>query len=92
MRLFTPSRFLVFQGFLGLRGRWSAWMPKKRLTWAEIDRLRDLKTSQPNYWTVGKLSKLFSVSESAVLRILKSKFVPADDVRRRQDKKAWEKN
>ena len=50
-----------------------------------------LKTLHNEYkWDLKKLQTKFGISHSAVLRILRSKFEPTDEVRQRQDKKAME--
>ena len=66
------------------------WQPTKRLTWYQIDHLKTLRTTQPDEWTLKKLADAFGISISAVTRILKSKFVPSDNIKERQDAAAAE--
>jgi hypothetical protein len=64
------------------------WKPRKRLTWQQMEEMRDLKAHNPDMWTIAKLGQRFYVSQAAVMKILKSQFVPAESVRERQDAKA----
>ena len=64
------------------------WKAKKRLTWHQIEHLKTLRQLQPEEWTVGKLSRAFGISSSAVNRILRSKFEPSSEVKKRQDRRA----
>lgn len=64
------------------------WQPLKRLSWHQIDHLRTLRHTQPEEWTKSKLARSFGISIPAVNRILKSKFVPSEQVKERQDAKA----
>ena len=56
-----------------------------------MEHLRTLKSTQPEEWTNTKISKFFGISISAVVRILRSKFEPPQEVKDRQDQKAKEK-
>lgn len=64
------------------------WQPRKRLAWEQMEEMRDLKAQYPHVWTVSRLGQVFCVSQAAVMKILKSKFVPSEAVRGRQDEKA----
>ena len=63
------------------------WRPSKRLSRYEMDHLRSLRELQPVEWTLGKLSRKFGVSMSAVKRILRSKFEPSEEVEERQEER-----
>ena len=65
-------------------------MAKKRLTWYQMDHMKTLRQVQPEEWSIGKLSRSFGVSPTAVKRILNSKFEPSLEVKERQDRKALE--
>ena len=64
------------------------WAPSKRLTWHQIDHLRTLRQTLPEEWTVKKLSQSFGISVPAIMRILKSKFEPTPEIKKRQDARA----
>lgn len=64
------------------------WRPRKRLTWYQIDHLKELRNEQPEKWTPVTLANAFGVSVSSVNRILRSKFEPSPEVKERQDAKA----
>ena len=64
------------------------WRPRKRLTWQQMEEMKDLKAHNPDMWTIAKLGQKFHVSQAAVMKILKSQFVPAESVRERQDAEA----
>lgn len=66
------------------------WQPTKRLSWHQIDHLRSLRKSQPEEWSLSKLSRSFGISIPAVSKILKSKFQPTEEIRERQDARANE--
>lgn len=66
------------------------WRPLKRLTRSEMSHMRSLRALQPDEWTTAKLSKTFGVSDSAVRRILRSKFAPSEEVEERQERKVRE--
>ena len=61
------------------------WLPKKRLTRYQMDYLRTLRAESPELWTLRRLSKYFGISYVSVVRILKSKFQPSEQVVERQD-------
>lgn len=65
------------------------WRPKKRLTRYQMNHLKDLHNGSPSEWTITKLSKRFQISHSAIKRILKSKFEPTEEIKNRQDNKAY---
>lgn len=48
---------------------------------------RYLKQEQPDEWTVERLAEGFSVTPDAILRVLRSKFVPTPERRAKQDAK-----
>ena len=64
------------------------WEPVKRLTHDQMEHLRNLRDMKPEEWTNKKLSEVFGISVSSVVRILKSKFDAPPEVRARQDAKA----
>lgn len=64
------------------------WLPKKRLTRYQMDYLRTLRAESPELWTLKRLSKYFGISYISVVKILKSKFQPSDEVVERQDARA----
>ena len=66
------------------------WRPLKRLTRYEMNHLRSLRELQPEEWTDVKLATRFGVSQSAVHRILRSKFDPGSEVEERQERKVLE--
>ena len=66
----------------------SRWNPKKRLTRYQIDYLRTLRSESPELWTLRRLSKYFGISYISVVKILKSKFEPNEEVVERQDARA----
>lgn len=61
--------------------------PERKLTWDAIEQIRYLKQEQPEEWTVERLAEGFSVSPDAVLRVLRSKFVPSPKRKTKQDAK-----
>ena len=67
------------------------WQPAKRLTWHEIEHLRNLRKIQPEEWTKSKLARYFGISLPAVSKILRSKFEGSEEVRERQDTAAQRK-
>ena len=64
------------------------WNPKRHLTRYQMDHLRTLHSLYPNDWTKKKLATQFGISQTAVYRILHSKFVPSPEVAARQDTRA----
>ncbi len=62
----------------------------KRLTWYQMDHLKYLRRTQPELYTITKLSRSFGISITAVVKILQSKFDPPQEVKDRQDSKAKE--
>lgn len=64
------------------------WSPKKKLTRYQMNYLRTLRSESPELWTLRRLSKYFGISYISVVKILKSKFQPSDEVVERQDARA----
>ena len=64
------------------------WTPKKKLTRYQMDYLRTLRSESPELWTLRRLSKYFGISYVSVVKILKSKFQPNEEVVERQDARA----
>ncbi|XP_074500670.1 neugrin isoform X2 [Sebastes fasciatus] len=62
--------------------------PHRKLTWDAIQQIRYLKQEQPDEWTVERLAEGYSVTPEVILRVLKSKFVPAPDRKVKQDARA----
>lgn len=48
------------------------------LTWAEKEQIRDLNKSEPDDWTPERLAESFPAVEEVIIKILKSKWKPAD--------------
>lgn len=65
------------------------WLPKKRLTRYQMDYLRTLRADNPELWTSRRLSKYFGISYVSVVKVLKSKFQPNEEVMERQDARAY---
>lgn len=65
--------------------------PQRKLTWEAIEQIRYLKQEQPEEWTVERLAEGFSVNPDAILRVLKSKFVPSPNRKAKQDAKVMVK-
>ncbi|KAF1390582.1 hypothetical protein PFLUV_G00059530 [Perca fluviatilis] len=61
--------------------------PQRKLTWDAIKQIRYLKQEQPDEWTVDRLAEGYSVTPDVILRVLRSKFVPAPDRKVQQDAK-----
>ncbi|CAK6951337.1 neugrin [Scomber scombrus] len=59
--------------------------PQRKLTWEAIEQIRYLKQEQPEEWTVERLAEGFSVTPDVILRVLRSKFIPAPERKVRQD-------
>ena len=72
----------------GDQSQTTRWNPKKRLTRYQIDYLRTLRSESPELWTLRRLSKYFGISYISVVKILKSKFEPNEEVVERQDARA----
>ena len=64
------------------------WSPKKKLTRYQMEYLRSLRSESPELWTLRRLSKYFGISYISVVKILKSKFHPSEEVVERQDARA----
>jgi len=65
-------------------------VPQRRLTRYQMDYLRSLRADFPDLWPLRKLAKHFRISYPAVVKILKSKFQPSEEVAERQDKRTVE--
>ncbi|GLD45971.1 neugrin [Lates japonicus] len=61
-------------------------LPRK-LTWDAIEQIRYLKKEQPEEWTVERLAEGFSVTPDVILRVLRTKFIPAPERKAKQDAK-----
>ena len=64
------------------------WSPRKKLTRYQMDYLRTLRSGSPELWTLRRLSKYFGISYISVVKILKSKFHPSEQIAERQDERA----
>lgn len=64
------------------------------LTWAEKEQIRELHSSEPKEWTPERLAESFPAVEEVIVKVLKSKWTPADMKRvQRHDetvRKNWE--
>lgn len=64
------------------------------LTWSEKEQIRELHKSEPNDWTPERLAESFPAVEEVIVKILKSKWTPANMKRvQRHDesvRKNWE--
>ncbi|KAM8863241.1 neugrin [Spinachia spinachia] len=61
--------------------------PERKLSWDAIEQIRYLKQEQPEEWTVERLAEGYSVTPDVILRVLRSKHVPTDDRKAKQDAK-----
>ncbi|XP_034394157.1 neugrin [Cyclopterus lumpus] len=61
--------------------------PQRKLTWDAMEQIRYLKQEQPDEWTVERLAEGYSVTPDVILRVLRSKHVPAPDRKTKQDAK-----
>lgn len=61
--------------------------PQRKLSWDAIEQIRYLKQEQPEEWTVERLAEGHSVTTDVILRVLRSKHVPAADRKIKQDAK-----
>jgi hypothetical protein len=62
----------------------AAWQPKKRISRADMERVRLLHKEMPHKYNYEKLGFIFGVSRGAIGKILKSKWVPSPNIERRQ--------
>ncbi|KAJ1967348.1 Required for respiratory growth protein 9 mitochondrial [Dimargaris xerosporica] len=67
------------------------WSPTKRVARSTMERIRFLRTNLPDTYTIPRLSAEFKISFEAVRRILKSKYIPSERVRARQEEKRMAK-
>ncbi|KAM8830935.1 neugrin isoform 1-T3 [Synchiropus picturatus] len=65
--------------------------PDRKLTWQSIEQIRYLKQEHPEEWTVERLAEGFSVSTDAILRVLRSKFIPPLERKAKQDTKVMQR-
>ncbi|KAJ1972732.1 Required for respiratory growth protein 9 mitochondrial, partial [Dimargaris verticillata] len=63
------------------------WSPTKRVARSTMERIRFLHTNLPDTYTIPRLSAEFKISFEAVRRILKSKYIPSEASRARQEEK-----
>ncbi|XP_062926327.1 neugrin isoform X1 [Mobula hypostoma] len=75
-------KFRRIQAEFGCRGA-----PPRTLTTEALQQIRFLKARFPEEWTVSQLAEGFSVSEDVIRRVLRSKFIPSPERRRKQDAK-----
>ncbi|KAM9311905.1 neugrin [Gastrophryne carolinensis] len=59
--------------------------PERHLTWNAIEQIRYLKQEFPEEWTLQRLALGFNVSTDVIRRVLKSKFVPPEKRKMKQD-------
>ncbi|KAG8575354.1 hypothetical protein GDO81_009535 [Engystomops pustulosus] len=59
--------------------------PERRLTWNAIQQIRYLRQEFPEEWPLSRLAVGFNVSTDAIKKVLKSKFVPSETRRMKQD-------
>ncbi|KAI7849818.1 hypothetical protein BDC45DRAFT_447984 [Circinella umbellata] len=67
----------------------SKWQPKKRLSRIAMNQLRDLYAMSPEHYDIPALSEKFTISQEAVRRILKSKFIPTHEIAQRQEENRY---
>ncbi|KAM3925484.1 neugrin [Leptodactylus fuscus] len=58
---------------------------ERRLTWNAIQQIRYLRQEFPEEWPLSRLAVGFNVSTDAIKKVLKSKFVPSEARRMKQD-------
>ncbi|XP_018427255.1 PREDICTED: neugrin [Nanorana parkeri] len=64
-------------------------LPERRLTWNAMEQIRYLKQEFPEEWTIQRLAAGFNVSTDNIRRVLKSKFVPSEARKMKQDAAAF---
>lgn len=62
------------------------------LTWAEKEQIRNLYKNEPEEWTSGRLAESFPAVEDVIIKILKSKWSPANMKRIQKHDEAVKKN
>ncbi|XP_036031361.1 neugrin [Onychomys torridus] len=65
--------------------------PPRTLTWEAIEQIRYLHKEFAESWSVPRLAEGFDVSTDVIRRVLKSKFVPTLEQKRKQDQKVLKK-
>lgn len=60
------------------------WKPRKKISRADMERLRLLHNEMPQKYNYDKLAVVFGVSRAAVGRIIRSKWTPSAEAQRRQ--------
>ncbi|KAG9489189.1 hypothetical protein GDO78_005275 [Eleutherodactylus coqui] len=58
---------------------------ERRLTWNAIQQIRHLRQEFPEEWPLSRLAVGFNVSTDVIKKVLKSKFVPSESRRMKQD-------
>lgn len=66
------------------------WNPPKKLSPDNMDMIRHLNSTKPEEWTTPALSEAFKVSPEAIRRILRSKWQPTEDGRKKRQER-WER-
>lgn len=59
--------------------------PERRLTWNAMEQIRYLKEEFPEEWTIERLAEGFNVSTDVIRRVLRSKFIPSEARKMKQD-------
>ncbi|KAM4037129.1 neugrin [Anomaloglossus baeobatrachus] len=62
---------------------------ERRLTWNAIQQIRYLRQEFPEEWPLSRLAIGFNVSTDVIKKVLKSKFVPSEARRMKQDASAF---
>ncbi|XP_056427998.1 neugrin isoform X2 [Hyla sarda] len=62
---------------------------ERRLTWNAIQQIRYLRQEFPEEWPLSRLAAGFNVSSDAIKKVLKSRFIPSDARRTKQDAAAF---
>jgi len=60
------------------------WTPKKKVSRADMNRIRMLHKALPGKYSYDKLAYVFGISRAAVGRIIRSRFVPDADTEKKQ--------
>ncbi|RKP14144.1 hypothetical protein BJ684DRAFT_6798, partial [Piptocephalis cylindrospora] len=63
------------------------WRPVKRLARSTMEKMRFLNQSMPGKYDVRTLAKEFGLSFEVTRRILRSRFVPPEEVHQRQEER-----
>ncbi|XP_069812760.1 neugrin [Dendropsophus ebraccatus] len=59
--------------------------PERRLTWNAIQQIRYLREEFPEEWPLSRLAVGFNVSTDVIKKVLRSKFIPSESRRIKQD-------